>query len=320
MLVDVYVRRDVRAMAGKLRALGMGVEATSNRGAFRIVEGRLPVKAAARAASLARVRAIVTVPPPVLSVGAKTSQGDAAHRGPQARALGPTGAGVNVGIISDSINNVGGGIAGSQASGDLPSKVTVLSDGPGLDEGRAMAEIAYDEAPGLASILFGSITSGGAVGKAATIDRLVSSGANVIADDTTFPDEPFFQDGVVAQAVDRAVAHGTTYFTAAGNEARQSWEGTFTESSSTPGFNDFDTGPADDPTQTLVTVPKGGEISVFLQWDEAFGHAQTDLDLFLRKTDGTLLASSTDDNVANGNPEESDVTYMNSRTPRSPSC
>jgi len=37
-------------------------------------------------------------------VGAVTSAGDAAHNGPAARALGVNGAGVKVGVMSDSIN------------------------------------------------------------------------------------------------------------------------------------------------------------------------------------------------------------------------
>jgi subtilisin family serine protease len=297
VLVDVYVRGRVPVAAKRLRALGMRVGATSARGDFRIVEGRLPVRAVRRAAALGRVRAVLTVPPPVLSVGAKTSQGDAAHRGPQARALGPTGVGVDVGIISDSINQVGGGVAASQASGDLPGSVTVLSDQTGAtDEGRAMAEIAFDVAPGIARILFGSAFTGGPVQKAATIDSLVAAGADVIADDTAFLNEPFFQDGVVGKAVDRARAKGTVYFTAAGNQARQSWEGTFSSSGvAGPGgegfFNDFDPGAGTDTIQSVVDVPKGGTLTVFLQWDEAFGQATTDMDIYLTNEGGTPIGS-----------------------------
>ena len=43
------------------------------------------------------------------------------------------------------------------ASGDLPSDTADLSNPPpasGTDEGRAMAEIVYDEAPGVSRIRF----------------------------------------------------------------------------------------------------------------------------------------------------------------------
>jgi hypothetical protein len=312
VLVDVYVRGRVALVAGRLRAVGMRVGATSDRGALTVVEGLLPVRAARRAAALGRVKAVLTVPPPVLSTGAVTSQGDAAHHGPQARAQGPTGTGVDVGIISDSINQVGGGVAASQATGDLPTDVTVLSDGSGgTDEGRAMAEIVYDTAPGIPRILFESVSGVGAVEKAARIDSLVAAGADVIADDTSFLSEPFFQDGVVGQAVDRARAAGTVYFTAAGNQARQSWEGTFNPSvtagpSGNHGpLNDFDAGAGNDVIQSVVNVPSGATITIDLQWDEGFGHAATDLDLYLTDLSGTIIGSpGISDNIASGIPFE----------------
>ena len=57
------------------------------------------------------------------ATGSVLSQGDAAVHGPQARGFGVAGAGVRVGVISDSIDEVGAGIAGSQATGDLPADV-----------------------------------------------------------------------------------------------------------------------------------------------------------------------------------------------------
>ena len=39
--------------------------------------------------------------------------------------------------------------------------------------------------------------------------------------------EPMFQDGIIAQAVDNVVATGVAYFSAAGNEGRQSYQSVF---------------------------------------------------------------------------------------------
>src|SRR4051794_27748298 len=104
VLADVYVNGDLHRAASRLRAEGMKVEATSDRPGFRIVEGWVPVTAVQKIAGLVSTRAISAVPPYRKDVGSVTSQGDAAHRGPAARATGHDGAGVKVGLISDSID------------------------------------------------------------------------------------------------------------------------------------------------------------------------------------------------------------------------
>jgi hypothetical protein len=269
-LVDVYVQGDVQAAAQRLRTLGMDVTATSTRAPERMVEGYMPVSEATTVAGLSTTQAVVSIIGAGTDVGSVTSEGDAAHHGPQARALGPTGAGVTVGVMSDSIDNVGLGIAGSQATGDLPASVTDLGDSAsGEDEGRAMAEIIYDEAPGITNMVFDTGTTGAAV-KAAHIADLVSHGAKVIADDTFYLGEPFFQDGIVSQAVDQAVANGTAYIASAGNRARQSWEGTFTPGAGN--LNDFGGG---DTRQAVADIPAHSSASLVLQWNEPWG-ARTD--------------------------------------------
>jgi Subtilase family len=274
VLVDVYVAGDPDAAAQELRATGMDVTHVSHHAPERAVEGWLPIDRATGVAALGATHAVVPATGVGLDAGGTLSEGDTAMHGPQARALGPNGAGVPLGVISDSIDRAGGGVAASQASGDLPANVQVLQDGPAgsTDEGRAMAEIAYDEAPGIPKILF-STGATGAVQKASSIDALVAHGAKVIVDDTYYIGEPFFQDGVVAQAVDRARAAGVAYVSSAGNRARQGWEGTFTPAPGNPALNDFDPGGAPDTFQTIDTVPAHQNRWVELQWDEPWGAA-----------------------------------------------
>ncbi len=298
--VDVYVDGDVGTAAARLRDLGMRVTAVSRREPQRMVEGTLPGGALDDAAKLGRVSAIVAVEGTGTNVGAVTSEGDAAHQGPQARALGPNGAGVVVGIVSDSIDNFAGGVADSQATGDLPADVQVLDDdeADGVDEGRAMGEIVYDTAPGVTRMVFHTGTDG-AASKATGIDELVAAGADIIVDDTFVITEPFFQDGIVSQAVDRAKAAGVTYVVSAGNRARQSWEGTY----SGGGTHDFGGG---DTIQTLGTWPGAVRPFVSLQWDEPWGGAVTDIDFdIVDITAGnTTLASGNSDNLATKLPSE----------------
>jgi len=302
--VDVYVTGDVPAAAGALRALGMRVTGTSDLPPQRMVEGFLPAALLPAAAALPAARAILT-PISNLSTGSVLSQGDGAIHGPQARAFGVGGAGVKVGVISDSIDEVGAGIAGSQGTGDLPPDVQNLGDLPGgTDEGRAMAEIVYDVAPGIGGIVFVT-AAGGPQAKANSIDSLVSHGVKVIADDTSYITEPFFQDDVVAQAVDRAKADGVAYLVAAGNDADQSWEGTYNGGG---GSQDFDPGPATDTIQTIGTIPAGATVTIVLQWAQPWGTATTNFDFDLYDTGGAMpaLISTAQgiDTVATGIPME----------------
>src|SRR6202041_1444323 len=85
------------------------------------------------------------------------------------------------------------------------------------DEGRAMLQIVHDVAPG-ASLAFYTADDSEA-DFASGIGKLAAAGAKVIADDVGYFDEPFYQDGILAQAVDAVEAQGVTYVSAAGNDA-----------------------------------------------------------------------------------------------------
>lgn len=310
VLVSVHVNGSASAAAVELTGVGMQVNNTSNDGRDPTVAGWLPADALVEAAGLESVRSIQPArgmadaadAPGGTDTGSVLSQGDAAIHGPQARALGTTGAGVKVGVISDSINRGNGtnnGIATSVGTGDLPAGTTTLLDDPtGADEGRAMAEIIYDEAPGVTDIVFSSGTASDAAGKATSINNLVAAGAKVIADDIFFPDEPMFQDGVVAQAVDAARAAGVVYLASAGNRARQSWEGTYTGTTD----NDFDPGAGVDTVQTIGTFTNRSPF-LSLQWAEPWGAATTDLaiDVYI---DGAKVGTVDDNDLVTKIPLE----------------
>jgi Subtilase family len=306
VLVDVYVNGDLADARRALEADGMRVQAVSNRQPEQMVEGWLGPREAVDAAGLTSVRAVMAVIGYGTDVGSVTSQGDAAHNGPAARALGFNGAGVTTGVISDSINQQGGGIATSVGTGDLPADtVSLLDSAGGSDEGRAMSEIIFDEATGITKMRF-STGAGGPATKATSINNLVAAGSRVIADDTFYLGEPMFQDGVVAQAVDAAKAAGVAYLSSAGNRARQSWEGTFTPG--TGGYNNFNPGGAEDIEQTVVSIPGGGgALQVVLQWAEPLGGVTDNLDLEVYNITGgdTIIPTTHTDNIATGFPAES---------------
>jgi subtilase family protein len=266
--------------------------------------------------------------------GAARSEGDEQLGAKRAREdFAVSGSGVTVGILSDSFDRDGAAVthaAGDVAAGDLPGSgspcgsqtpVGVLDDSyqprsagepSDGDEGRAMAQIVHDLAPG-ANIDFATAFNG-ELGFAENIGKLVSAGAKVIADDVTYLEEPFFQEGPVANAVTAAVNSGVSYFSAAGNDNVVGTEGASKgrniASWEAPGFRDSGECPADlvlaepavgtacmnfnpnggavDPTFG-ITVAGGQTLTIDLQWAEPRNGVHTDLDAYLLNAAGEPL-------------------------------
>ena len=248
---------------------------------------------------------------------------DAAIRGPQARAAyGVTGAGVRIGIMSDSFNLLGG-MAADIANGDLPAGVTILKEGPSgsHDEGRAMADLVHRIAPD-AKLYFYTATASEA-DFATGITALQNAGCNIIVDDVAYLDEPFFQDGNAVQvAVENAIAKGVSYFTAASNVGtnyiQQSFKGVAATYPGLPAKATVQNFAASGAAQTYasVSIPTGGQIQLDLQWDQPFasigkGHSSANsLGLALYSLSGQLLAAASV-NCTGGNPVQT-LTYKNS--------
>lgn len=306
VLVELQVAGRAADAVGALESLGMAVTGTARARPFDMVEGWIDPERLDEAAALPAAETIDAARGTTTDFGAVTTQGDARLNGPAARALGPTGAGQKVGIVSDSFDTATGAVAGTDpaklfSGAEFSSPVKVFLDDTGeTDEGRAMGEIIQDVAPG-AQLSFASANT--SVQKSGAINRLRTEGMTVIADDVASLSQPFFQDGVVAQAANAARAAGIAYFASAGNRGRQSWEGTFTNAG---GFNDFDPGAGVDTTQTLATIPNNGDATLYFQWAEPWGASVTDLDVSLvRVSDGTVLDSSTTHpTLPGGNPSE----------------
>jgi PKD repeat protein len=324
VLVDARAVDDGAALLADLK--GLGLTRGSRYGA--IVSGLLPVAAIERAVALTSLRSISASPAPIRNAGAVTSQGDIALRAVDARtAYGVDGSGVTVGVLSDSFDTLEGAAA-DIVSGDLPPAGVQLIGGESsqcgvllfcVDEGRAMLQIVHDIAPG-AALQFRSAL-GGKAAYANGITALRTAGSDVIVDDLLYLNEPMFQDGVVAQAVDAVVADGAAYYSAAGNSGRNGYEAPFADSGvifcieffepigdcneifeRVGRMHDFDPGPGVDLYQS-VTVPLEGVLTVALQWDEPFGgagpHADHDI-LLLDESGGIFFEISANDNVTMG--------------------
>jgi Subtilase family len=270
-------------------------------------------------------------------------------------AFGVDGSGVTVGILSDSFDTATKSANGAQPiatkaaqdveTGDLPgetntcpgqtSPVDVLDDyepanaeerAP-ADEGRGMAQIVHDLAPG-AGLAFATAFTG-ETAFAENIEKLAGPGpegaeASVIADDVSYPAEPFFQEGPVSVAVGKVTSEGVTYFSAAGNNNLfdaagneiGSWEAQqYRDSGSCPpavaslaGFHgthclDFNPGAQTDKTYG-IKVAAGATLTVDLQWDEPWLGVNSDFDAFLLNSTGGLIGVAAGNNEISQKPVE----------------
>ncbi len=320
VVVDVVATGEASAVESALNELGMQITGKAG----PIVSGRLPIAAIEAVAGLQGVR-FVRPAMWATNMGLTTSQGDVSMRSDNVRTtLGYNGAGVTVGVLSDSYNYLGGA-SSDVSSGDLPgtgnpngftTPVNVLADDGTTDEGRAMLQIVHDVAPG-AALAFAT-ANGGQAAFANNITNLrTNAGAKIIVDDVFYFAEPMFQDGVIAQAVDAAVAAGVPYFSSAGNQGQQSYEsvwrsgpvlgaGSISGAYSFYGGTtfDFDPGPGVDYLQAFTL---GGlqSIRIMLQWDSPFASVCTgcpgssnDLDMYLLNSAGNYIYfSSAYDNI-----------------------
>ncbi len=351
VLVEVRFERGVAAAVDDLRAAGARVAGISRR--YQVATVAAKPAELRRLSSVRGVANATEILAPLASAstcpsGTAVSEGDGQLRAAEARtSFGLDGAGVTVGVLSDSFDEAteagdgSGPIETHEAedveSGDLPgasntctgqaTPVDVLedfNDPEAADEGRGMAQIVHDLAPG-AQLSFASAFTG-LTTFADNIEALAAGGANVIVDDVSYFEEPFFQEGPVGVAVGNVTEDGVSYFSSAANnnlinDSRDiaSWEAPeFRDSSGCPAavvaFSQFfeeEEGFGLNPTHCMdfnpglktdrafrITVSPGETLALDLQWAEPWNGVDTDLDAFLLSPKGALLTGSIEGNVS----------------------
>jgi hypothetical protein len=317
ILIDAVTRGDPQALKAALVALGMEHAALYSND----VGGWLQVSQLDAAAARPEVLALRAAMPHRRA--AVALQGDFAQRSDVVRSTYPSlnGSGITVGVLSDSFDCYsvyaapGSGVPASGnegyatngflatyaddvTSGALPANVHILEEAdcmvygapqqsPFTDEGRAMLQIVNVVAPN-AGLWFrtGDNTEADFATGITTLASAVSAGgagANIIADDLSYYDEPFYQDGIVAQAIDTVEASGVVYFSAAGNDGNASYEnitpifGPTAVGAGLPNATEYllDFDPSGDmPTTTLpITIAPlvpGQFLAVVVEWDQPY--------------------------------------------------
>ena len=260
---------------------------------FHAIRALVPLSEVESIAALTEVRFVKPAVPFVLHN--QDPEGVVVHRDNTARnTFAVDGSGVKVGVISGSVQH----LDLAQTNNDV-GPVTVLSGQVGLGtpgEGTAMLEIVHAMAPG--AQLYYAAGEEGEAQFAQNILDLSAAGCQIIVDDIGYPDEPPFQDGLLAQAVNTVTADGTLYFSAAGNGGNLdsgtsgTWQGDF-----------VDGGPAGAPVNgkggrihrfgasNYDQVTLGGQ-GVLLFWSDPMGASTNDYDLYVLDSSGTNVVAS----------------------------
>ncbi len=287
--------------ADRLRGLGAEIVTARNLTRFGEISAFVPIEKLSQMAALHGVRSIL-LSHAKFKVGSVTSQGAAVLHTDRENARGLTGAGITVAALSNSYDTSGGPITAHDdvASGDLPGAgnplghtqpVVVVEEDPAPsdDEGRAMLQIVHDLAPD-AKLCFATADIDPISFAAAILDLADSvhgCKADVMVDDVGYDVEPYFSDGLIANAVDTVASSGVSYFSSAGNDNQESYDANFApvpdrraRRLTTPvhleqvpaeltagGFHNFGTHGKPDVVQQISTAAFGADFLV-LQWND----------------------------------------------------
>lgn len=241
--VAVSIRaEDIASILPALENFGFSTELASE----RVADGWLPVDAMPNVASLTSV-GLQSISPQYEAgtrAGSVVTQGDNAHFADRVRefttgaSLPIDGSGVTVAIISNSFTKIDNNPLTNYGSGsDLPNDVRIVADtgsitveNESVDEGRAMAEIIHDIAPGAKIAFINSEDTD--LGMANQLQTLVNDAQTtfagnklIVVDDVYTREEFSFQEGPWAEKINQLVSSGQiAYFAAAGNTGDTAWE------------------------------------------------------------------------------------------------
>lgn len=307
--VQVYLQVSdcSKAVIASLQAVGLKVELVNT--GLKMIQGWLPLNALQTVASNPAVLSVKTPGYRKLRAGSVMTEGDNIIKANYPRLSGDRGAGIKIGLISDGVDSR----ASSAATGDLPATIEVDPAHPGMgDAGTALLEIVHDVAP-LSSLAFsGPATS---LEFIESLNYLVNTAhCKVIFDDLGFYDQPYFEDGPVAQAV-ASLPNTVTYLSAAGNDAQFHYLATYTDADpgTLGGTHDFHAFSGTDVSMQVL-IPGYSTMEVTMEWNDGWGSSGNDYDLFIyNQALTTILAKSTDDQNGNDHPYEG-LFYSNTRS------
>ena len=252
------------------------------------IEAYIPVSLLAEASQQEGVSSIRTIIPPQPAQGVVASEGAAAHGAPAWHAAGYRGQGVKIGIIDLGFEGFR-----SLMGSELPATVQArcytdmgvftfnFTDCDNVNvgsHGTEVIESLFDIAPE-ATYYISNPNSGGDMRN--TVAWMIDHDVDVINMSLTWTwsgpgdgTSPFSNSAL--KSVDTAVDGGMTWLNPAGNAAKETWFGPLADADSN-GWHNFQ-----QRDECNSVILKGGERFIAqLRWDDAWGGATRDLDIYL---------------------------------------
>jgi len=204
---------------------------------------------------------------------AVTGQGVALTGAADMQTLGKNGAGVKIGIIDLGFAS----LASAQASGDLPSNLSIVdytgTGTGGTDHGTNVAEIAYEMAPG-AQLYLAKV--GTDVQLQQAMSDMVAAGVQVINHSVAWYGAAFYDGtGTICDTVNQAAQNNVQWVNAAGNDRNGHYMATFTDANGDL-RHEFTTG----QNYNTVNLTAGTRVTLVLNWD-AYPSTSVDYNLYL---------------------------------------
>jgi len=301
VVIEGESKRNISSISSKMEELGGRIETTYK----NLIQARIPISELSRLADSAEVKLIRK---PLRAFPQKVSEGygiigasywkNVRFRPPQSP--------VKVAILDLGFKGY------KQLLGsELPESPILKSFRSDYDieaeeeHGAACAEIVYDLAPECTFYLVNFSTD---VENHQAVQYLVSQGVDIISYSIGwFNAGAGDGTGPICEDVDYAHEHGVVWVSAAGNEAEEHWEGTFTDPDN-DGWTSFVPG---DETLTIY-AGVGTEVDIFLNWDDWYNSNQ-DYDLYLMDENMNIVASSENPQDGNGWPTE-EIYYVPPKT------
>ena len=250
------------------------------------IEAYIPVSLLADASGQDGVISVRTIIPPQAAQGTIDSGGAEAHGVPAWHTAGIKGQGVRIGVIDVGFQGVRS-LQGTELPANIEARcyfavgsyTSIISDCENDDyHGTAVTEAAFDIAPGATYYIANPISEGDL---ASVVDWMLEQDVDIINHSVGWTwsgpgngTSPYTESPL--KSVDNAVDGGVTWVNSAGNEALKTWFGDFSDTNG-DGFHEFN-GTDDCNGVELIA----GRTYIFqIRWDDDWGGASIDLDLYL---------------------------------------